>query len=395
MTIIDYIRKVRAVHLPYLSTKFEIEPSEITKIICDSGIYKEARIVNNLFTLDTDIKAPWFEYCDTKYKRGDVVHQSLLDDHYLENQKTDQHISVYGHDQKWIENAKGTGSVSCRDTYVSPRHIYLELDRENIDKAVEDAYLIYTEFPYTEAMSFWYSGNRSIHISVDARIFGSPMGKQEDVNGIGKLFYNLAHKAAGDCRYGNGLVDSWTLPINDLKEAYRKQFGMENVENLSHQMMRQKLENIDPNLFRVNSLIRSPWSYHEKTDKQKVLVDPKKLLKKDFSAIAFKEKIPYIKPLLLHWVNECYEPVIKPTRHRMRTYNTDLIIKTFSENLENFDYIDANHRNWVDGLYSPFYGDTNPSVAVNIETGWYYDHGNPTDNFDFETFLKRINGTKN
>lgn len=371
---IKYARKVRELYLPYVADKFGVPIGKLVDVVCKDHTFRKAKFVDNVLVLDSQDTAPWFETCDTKYNRGTHVHRNQLHDWQVSNQKKDQHISVFGHDGLWTKNAEKTGSVSCSNTWIEPQYLYLELDRKDYNHSLRDALTIYSNFPYREYLSLWHSGNRSVHIEVPASLFGSPLTKQENGAGIGKLYYNLAHRCAGDVRHTNGLVDAWTLPIGEVKEAYEKVYG--SITNESHQHIRQSMENIDPNLFRVNSLIRSRWSIHEKTGKQKIPVIK-----------ALKENP---KPYLLDWSFECYDSVIKKRKHIHVHVNQDEVIEFYSQNVDGFDASYADSNGWVDGCYSPFYEDNNPSVAINIENGWYFDHGNPVDSLSFQEVKERL-----
>jgi len=154
--------------------------------------------------------------------------------------------------------------------------------------------------------------------------------------------------------------------------------------------MRQRLENVDPNLCSVNSLIRAPLSYHEKSNRQKVPLTDAELLSMKFPS---NQKI-YVapkktKPYLLHWYYEAIEPTSTPIK-RIEVKDKNLVIQTFVEHLEYFDPTLANVDGWVNDLYSPFYKDGNPSVGVNIETGMYKDFGNPADTMNFIAFFARV-----
>ena len=387
-----YVERTTTIYPPVIYEDFGISPEEFTELMVK--IWPELPnpvVYENRIMTAHENPAKYYEVCDTKYRRGATVLDNQIDTHSLLHQKEDQHISVFRHDKAWLDNVTLTKTVTCTNTIVSPEYIYLELDRDSIDESIEDAIKIYERFPAREAMRFWYSGNRSIHIEVDAQVFGGIIGLQSKISGIGRLVYNLAHKVAGDVRYGNGTADIYTLPINEAKAIYYDTFGLIPDEDI--QKVRAKLENIDPNLYRVNSLIRQPWSYHEKTGKQKTLVSVKDMERRDLgpkdkNKLAFLRKKPYICSML-HWAFECSTPKLKP-KPKQSFHNENLVVQEFSKHIEGFDPTTANERGYVDGLYSPFYADSNPSVGVNIRTGYYTDFGEPTHFFDFYEFYSRI-----
>jgi hypothetical protein len=346
-----------------------------------------------------DINAPnfprYYEVCDTKYQRGGHITKNYYETYCYYNNKEDQHISVFTHDESWITNYNKTGSVSCRNTDMGVESFYLELDRPTLKEAWYDANKILMKFDYPEAINLWYSGNNSIHIEINAQLFGSPMGSQHNLAGIGKLIYNLAHKIAGDSRHNNGLSDPYTIERAELFNEYKKTFN-EEPDTSNIQKVRQSLETIDPNLFRVNSLIRQPFSIHEKGGKMKTKLKLDSF--KNFSYIKNKEKkredkerfTNTLKPKLINWIYDCYEPKITKRSYSVST-DSDFIVKTFSKVFDYFDPDDANAEGWVNKLFSPFYEDTNPSVSVNIDTGYYQDFGEPTHSFNFYEFYGKIN----
>src|SRR5690606_34738329 len=120
----------------------------------------------------------------------------------------------------------------------------------------------------------------------------------------------------------------------------------------------------DPNVYNRNGVIRQPFSLHEKTGRGKDLIEGPEF------------KLTSCPPYLLHWYYECYRPPKKKKKLDI-TFETDYIIDVFSQVFgEDFDPDEANEDGWVRGLYSAFYPDTdtNPSVAVNIQNGYYHDH---------------------
>lgn len=376
--ILDYIRKTNHLYLPRVAQDLGVSIEQVTQMIVDNNI--RGRMIGKVYTLNP-VEINWYvEYCNTKYDRGNYVPTHKL----KFSKRKDQHHSVYYHDDKWKEYVQSTGKLSATTSLVTSPYVYLELDRESLDKAIEDAAKIYYGFEYNEAIQLFYSGNRSIHIAVDSTLFGMPVDEANKVTGIGKLYYNLAHKIAGDVRFGNGLIDSWTEPIETVYKVYQQTYG---VTPPDKQKARQRLENIDPNLFKLNSLIRQPYSIHEKTGKQKIPICPVALLAGDLVQAPLKKTT--MPPHLLHWVYECYEPKLKKPKPQ-KFHNETFIIETFSNYIEGFDPSDANEHGYCGDYYSPFYEDSNPSVRVNINTGYYYDFGMPDHQFDFVSFLKEI-----
>jgi len=380
----DFLKKYPEIYLPFVREKFGVSDEELTEVVCSMwDTFENPAMVENTLVKNNKIDCKYYETCDTKYQRGKTIPSQKIWDYCRYNSGVDQHISVFRHDELWYNNAQKTNSVSCSGSYVSCDWIYLELDRRSYKEALRDAQKIWDKFPYKDSMVLWCSGNRSIHIAVHASLFGYPTGKQEKMCGIGRLYYNIAHKIAGDVRHNNGIIDPWLLSESEVSEAYTNTFDKE-LTNI--QEAKQELENIDPNLFRVNSLIRQPWSLHEKTNQIKTIVNPITGKKKNKKILDFKKNNPY----LIHWVNECYEPKYKREPITKSNVDEGVIQKIFSD-IEGFSPSDADRNGWINNLYSPFYEDSNPSVAVNIKTGIYKDHGNPTHTFGLIEFVSKIN----
>lgn len=384
-----YVRKTDKLYLPHLWEKWGVEPSKFTDILCGLwGSFPNPRMVNNLLHLDAKNEPKYYEVCNG-YNRGNSIHKDALFGYCYYNNRANQHVSIYTHDENWQQNYRDTGSVSCRGTKVGCERFYLELDRPSLGEAIEDAKRIYHSCKYPNYLRTWYSGNNSIHIEVDATLFGRPMGDQHSIAGYGKLIYNLAHKLAGDVRNDVGVINPWNYTSRELKELHEEHFGWY-PDHMEKHILRQKFETIDPNLFSTNSLVRQPFSIHEKRGMMKVPIDIEELNmtgKKKFPKrkLDFDNNFPY----LVHWIYECYEKTGKPSSYEPDV-DEDEVIKLFSEAFKYFDPHEANGQGWVSGLYSPFYEDTNPSVSVNIKTGYYKDFGEPSHSFTFEQFKEKL-----
>lgn len=386
-----YVKKTNKLYLPHIWKTWGITPEEFTEALCGLwGSFPNPRMVENLLVLDVEREPKYYEVCD-EYQRGRSIHKDALFGYCYYNNRANQHVSIYTHDEKWRKNYKETNSVSCRGTDVGCERFYLELDRPTLQHAIKDAKKIYNATPYKDYYRLWYSGNNSIHIEVDASLFGRPMGKQNNIAGYGKLIYNLAHDLAGDVRHNIGLKDPWQYTGTELKDLYESIYGWR-PDHMEKHILRQKFETIDPNVFSVNSLIRQPYSVHEKRGMMKVPIDIEELGlagKKKFpkKKLDFNNKFPY----LIHKIYDNYEKG-KDYSSYEPDVDEDEVIKLFSSVFEYFDPRDANTQGWVNQLYSPFYKDTNPSVSVNLKTGYYIDFGEPSHRFTFEQLKEKING---
>lgn len=388
----DYTKRTDVIYPPLLWNEWGVEPEQLSKAIASIWWRLPNPIIyEDHIKIDYDNPAKFYEICDTKYRRGRVIKDHKLPNFCLLNQKEDQHISVYRHDQTWIDNVRKTGTVTCSNTIISPEYVYLELDRDDVGDAINDALIIYDNFPHKEAIRLYLSGNRSIHIEINMSVFGGVVGRQSKIAGIGRLMYNLAHRISGDIRHNNGVADVYNLSPNEAHKLYYETFGIV-PDKRDLQKIRSRLENIDPNLYRTNSLIRQPWSIHEKTNRKKIMVTPEQLRGKkidvDKNKLDFLRKSSYL-PYMLHWTIECSKLKQKP-KPKSLVSNTNIVVEEFSKHIDGFDISTANEKGYVDGLYSPFYDDTNPSVGVNIKTGFYTDFGEPNDFMDFYEFYSRI-----
>jgi hypothetical protein len=387
----QYTKKVKELSLPYLWKKWGVEPEVLTNSICELWeTFENPHMVDELLKLNVDSEPRFREICDTKYKRGKHIENINLHKYQEHNIKEDQHQSVYLHDERWVKNYKETGKVSCSNTNVMIDTLWLELDRTELRKARDDVLSFMLMFPHESYYRVFYSGNRGFHIQVDGTIFGSPIGSQHKLTGIGKLAYNLAHETFGDIRHNNDIKDVWLLSRGKLYKTYYDTFGV--IPDTSDEMLqktKQELENIDPNIYYVNSLIRQPYSIHEKSGNKKSLVNIYDLTSENYNTnkkiLDFNNKKPY----LIHRVYDCLEPRVKFVKSYDNYDNEDEIINFYGNIFNYFDPEDANNDGWVNNLYSPFYEDTSPSVAVNIKTGHYKDFGELTHSFSiFEVYSK-------
>jgi len=370
---------------PYVADKMKWSMEEFTARLCDiHHEYPTMRVIGKMMHLKPDPHKMYFEVCDTKYRRGNTIATDELWSWCLSNQKKDQHISVFSHDTKWIEEVERRGKVaSAEGEMVGMDFVYLELDRKvttdsttPTQKAVMDASYIVGTFGHPDHIVAMFSGNNSVHIMVDGGLFGYPLGPAKLLAGRGRTAYNLAHALAGDVRHQNGLVDPWLADYTTVKSAYDR-LGLDKQHD-----QRQALENVDPNIYTSNSLIRAPFSIHEKSGNPKRILDLPDFRFRPDKPVDF----PHTPPYLLHKFYECLEPTVK-RRRPTKVYDEDIIISTYAKWFEDFDPDDADADGWVRELSCPFYDDRNPGVSINIHNGHLYDFGSPEFRMSFEEFL--------
>lgn len=288
----------------------------------------------------------------------------------------DKHFSAFAHGNKWAGHVFKEGEITKKQTLVKTPYVWIELDRESLERSFEDAWQIATNFDYPQAMRFWHSGNTSIHIGVDSRLFGFPVDNEIKVCGRGKLFYNLAHKIVGDVRWKNGLVDPYYEDRKTLAGYYKWTFDEEMpTEESEFMQARQRLENTDPSVYKMNSLLRMPNSIHEKSGNPKI-----ELTIDDLANYRLKGRRPQktvdIRPHLFHWTFDCYKKKKKPVKEGYEiNVDANTAMRMYNDLIPDFDLNGSNRNGYVTGLYNPLYKDTNASVSVNVENGVLHDFG--------------------
>lgn len=390
-TLKEYSKRTKKWYPPFIAKKYDVSLEELTSnIIKLWDTFPNPVIKDKILHLDYKGEIPsFYEICDTKYQRGRTLHKDNIDKYIKYNRKEDQHISVYLHDETWKKHTETLGNVKCYNSNISSDTIYLEIDGADLAESCEIALKIYEQFEYSQFMTFYTSGNRSIHIAVDARLFGRIIGNIKDIGGFGNLFYNLAHKIANGARHEGGLSDPHFVDENIIYDYYKKLFG-EDCTDI--QKVKNKIQTIDPNIYHGNALIRQPNSQHEKSGGwKKEMSVAEMMLMSGYNVKIKKLDKKEIKPYLLHWVFECYESKKKPVSSYEVEIDDSEVIEIFSH-IEGFDPEDADEEGWVNKLYSPFYEDTNPAVSVNIESGWYKDFGEPSHSFNMYEFYAKLKG---
>lgn len=391
-----YTKRNRILKLDYLAEEWNCEIQDIVNLICENyQDFDNVKFDNLAVYLDyNDTEQWWYEYGkgfinendERQFKRHEKGKVDKIANKIAKSQnKKDQHISVFQHDRKWFKRYNDPNSK------VRASFVYLELDREgDLQKAIEDTDFFLQNFPLHEGIGIWFSGNSSVHIGIPTAYFGDPIGVNTKVCGRGKLFYNMAANTCRNIRFPNSDLLGFDPYFSTAEEC------MERFEELydktppnDPQYVRQSLEQFDPNLFYMNSMIRMPDTLHEKTGK------PKELINDQFSSF---HPGNHIKPWLLAITYLSWEPQKKPGR-TVRTIDVrgydSFVIKFFFEHIADFDPDNINSAGWVHSLPSPFYEDHNPDVSVCIDPdserfGSFRDFGNEDDNTDFVGFVSRI-----
>ena len=330
-------------------------------------MFPECHMENNLLNLDRREKNWWTEVCLGKFNRGRAVPTAQINSRLYNNKKEDYHVSVFDHDTSWKQEA-AKGSVSGLKGWVRASSIWIELDRKadgGFKKALADAEKFLEGFPHHGHIRLWHSGNQSVHIEIDGQLFGNPSGRADVLCGRGNYVYNLAHDLFGSIRHPGGPVDPW-LDRKEAQAYWKEHFGQ------LKEGFQQDLENIDPNIYGVNSLIRAKWSMHEKGGMKRMLTGPK-----EFEPVG---------PLMLSTYIGACETRKKKVAIPDVEYDEDVIHMEFSD-IEDFDPSQADSEGWVRDLRNPFYDDKKPSLSVNIFDGRFWDFGNPDYQFGFVKYL--------
>lgn len=395
MKIRERIKALQYVKPSIIERRYKVSPEMTLKLIKEEWDEMDRpRFFNGSVATSYNPELHFFEVCDTRYKRGNycttdefikVLHAQAR------SPREDQHMSAYTHCYRWMKHIEKTGGIKgVSASKVSAPYIWIELDREDLEGAIADSWLIANRFPYPEHMRFWHSGNKSIHIGVDSRLFGSPVGWSKDVAGRGKLFYNLAEKITGDVRHGNGYSDPYFSTREEVCDIYEDTFG-ESIPEGEGEFLnaRKRLEGFDPALFSTNSLIRLPYSIHEKSGNPKVEVSLDGLANMDI--VPTERDVPQqVKPLLLDWTFECYQKKERPKSMNTKfTTDSGMVIGVYSKYIDCFSEREENTDGFITGLFNPLYEDSRPSCSVNVKTGELHDFGSGVT-YDLPEFLGKI-----
>lgn len=390
---LNYTERNRILKLDYLAEKWNCEIRNLADLICehydkfDNVVFSDEAV----FLDYKDTEQWYYEVAQGKTTNG----KKWFDRHnYIEVEQSgdfiaehagllDWHMSAYQHDRKWIKD------FNDQNSQVRTPYIYIELDRDgDLDWAIEDAYKIIKRFPFQRGVIAWWSGNTSIHIGIPATYFGSPTCTNHRSTGRGKLYYNLARRIAGSCRYPNGGFDPHLASVDECSRIWNTVFSVPCPED--PQRIRQMLEHFDPNIYYFNSMIRLPESKHQSGGCKQLVDFP------DHDP----NSGPDIKPYLLDWTYQCWQQVSGPkskVKHVDVTDYETFVHDFYMQHVEGYDPDAMNHQGWVTNCYSPFYEDSNPDVSIcsdpeHPQFGKFHDFGNREDNTDFLGFMSRITG---
>jgi hypothetical protein len=382
----DYLKQTEVIHPPYVAEKFGVYIDKVYRTIADLwDHYENPHVVNNLIYTNYENKKWVYEVCDTPYKRGRYKDIKDIQSYWKQNQRDNQHYSMFAHDENWVDNVKGTGSVSCNNTMLYAPVLWVEMDRKDynkvpdLQKALDDGTLLQDRIRIltgkdTSAWCFT-SGNNSSHVAINGSLFGNPIVDQGNVN----VFYRLALRLTKDIRFNNGINDPYLLNEPQLKNALEKVYPDLKITKWDSQLACSALENLDPNLYRTNSLIRQPWSFHEATGKPKELVDP----------LIFT--LEQHKPTLLKYWFEAWEfSQIKSKKQFDLVYESSYIVDKYKPYYPDIDMYKPDANNWVGPFHSVLYDDSNPAVYINMENGFHQDFGNAYHSVTMNQFLKRV-----
>lgn len=381
----DYVRRNPVFHPPRVAESLGVTVSQVLKWTADLWHkFPNPHVVDNMIHTQAPNQKWVYETCDTPYRRGRYFPADSIQDWWLRNQRENQHYSMFAHDDKWVDNLKKTESVSCSNTQVYCPMLWIELDRKDynkvpdLDKALKDGQHIVDRIEVLSGVDnvAWNftSGNNSSHVLVNGSLFGNPIVSQDRTD----VFHRLALKLAGDVRYSNSVVDPYRLSEEDLKSELFKVCPDAKHQKWDTQRACATLENIDPNIYRTNSLIRQPWSVHESSGRPKQLVGnhrPQQL-----------EIAPH-KPILLEYYFDAWERPKTKKKIVDRNYNSSYIIQELSKVFPDIQHRDPNPEGWIKGFYNPFYNDGNPDLSINIETGYLFDFGSQKYSMSFDEFL--------
>lgn len=380
-----------------MSEALGIHISEVFTVIIESwNEFENPHVVNNLIYTNYGNRKWVYEVCDTPYKRGRYRSANSIESYWEKNRRENQHYSMFAHDDKWVENVTNTGSVSCSNTQLYAPLLWVEMDRKdyrkrpNLQKALQDGQLLQDKMKILTGLDdvawAFTSGNNSSHVAINGSLFGNPIVDQSNVN----VFYNLALKLTRDIRFNNRVINPYVLDRNELEKELQRAYpemviggSGETGFKWDGQTACSALENLDPNIYRTNSLIRQPYSRHEATGKPKELLGDEPL------------KLSQHKPKLLKLWFDAWETTYTKKKTFDKQYSSSYIVQQYKPYYPEIDLYKPDANGWVGPFHSVLYDDSNPSVYINMETGFLQDFGNAYHSVTMKQFLNRVGDGRN
>lgn len=400
--LVEYFRQNEETFLPYVADKFGMSMSELQVELGEMWhIFHNPHMIDNLFHTNAPTQKWYFEVCNTPYKRGRSIPFENAQEHWRTNQRENQHMSVFAHDKQWRDNAIRTGSVSCYDTQLFVPWLWVELDRKDhkkvgdINKAIIDALKIKSKF--SKDCIVYSSGNKSTHILINGSVIARPILSQKN-NGI---INRVIHRIVDNIRFGIGEADVSVYSPARLREHFQAcypevtVFEQREVEgmNLSDypnvfvwdtDTARSSTENLDSNIYNVNSLIRQPWSIHESGGHKKVPIDRRGHFTYGYKPFKFENNPPMFLDLYYEeWEDKKAKQFID--NGEPKGYIEEYYAKFYPEITE----MQPNAQGWVGKFYSVLYDDTNAGVSINLSNGYHKDHGSEEFSMTMDEFKKR------
>ncbi len=367
MNAADFLRKNRFLQAGIYAKQSKIKIDRVYNQLSYGYEALRFRYYNGVFTTDHYDPELVVETMHS-YKRGAYIPYHDYKSWCAKNKGEDWHIGMFAHDLSWVADIKKNNTVGGAGKYVTTPVLWLDIDRPGpvdhaLRESLDDAEKICNNLP-RGSYSIMQSGNKGVHIAISSRLFAYPCGTTVQMCGRGRLFYNLAHRIAGDVRHRNGLFDPHMANNETIIEKYLEL----DLPDTDIAKMRQALETIDPNLYSSNSTIRAPHSIHEKTGNRKIRV----------SGAEFLDVLEYTgRASLIHLLDDCYEVVKKPNRYAKIKVDFNKVDQLYSEIFG--DDWDPSSGGWLGPFFNPFYEDSKPSVNINTETGFFLDFGAVAD----------------
>lgn len=383
-----YCLKHNELSYKYLSKKFDLSYFEMSDQLC--GVWDKfdnPHMVDNMLVTNYKKQRWYYELCDTKYNRGKVLPINYIQDYWIGNQEKDQHTSMYAHDQAWVEDFEGSGSVSnCGEKLFLPM-LWVEIDRKDYGgevhpkQAMKDGHKLADKFSESFVMT---SGNASSHILLNGAMFGNPIINRHNW----KVIKILVSIISAGLRFDKINSDPTYYNKKILKRLIQEYYPRYNTENFKVQRAINALENVDMNVYHPNALMRQPWSYHESGgDQKKDDLPPRKL--------EFTKNKP--ENLHLYWKAwDKYEKIKNKINKNVEVkHKKSYIVNIYKDYYPDIEHADVNKDGWTNKrFHNVFYEDGNADVVFNMETGYMKDFGSRRFSMSLKKFKRKIKDDK-